>query len=245
MLPQLNYLREMNTVSVLLRLFLAIMIAGMLGLERESKYKPAGFRTYMLVSLGAALTMILSQYEFVMVTTRWADISNMIGIKTDVSRFGAQVINGIGFLGAGTIIVTGRQEVKGLTTAAGLWASACMGLAIGAGFYECVLIGFVLIFLSMRFLPRIEEYAVEYSRNMHLYAEFNDIHDVADIIALLKSRGVTVYDVEINRGKGKDKDPLVQGPSAIFSVGLPKKETHVNVISSISELDNVSTIEEI
>lgn len=86
----------------------------------------------MLVCLGAALTMLLSQYEYYMVTHEWAQLASEVGIRTDVSRFGAQVINGIGFLGAGTIIVTGRQEVKGLTTAAGLWASACMGLAIRA-----------------------------------------------------------------------------------------------------------------
>ena len=81
----------------------------------------------MLVCLGATLTVLLSLYEFTMVTGPWSNICAEIGIKTDVSRFGAQVINGIGFLGAGTILVTGRQQVKGLTTAAGLWASACTG----------------------------------------------------------------------------------------------------------------------
>ena len=132
------YLREMNFVSVMFRLILAMVCGGMIGLERGRKRRPAGFRTYMLVCLGAALTMLLSQYEFAMVMGPWKGIAQELGMKTDVSRFGAQVINGIGFLGAGTILVTGRQEVKGLTTAAGLWASACMGLAIGAGFYECV-----------------------------------------------------------------------------------------------------------
>ena len=149
----LEYLREMNVISILLRLVLAMLFGGFIGLERERKRRPAGFRTYMLVCLGAALTMLLSQYESFMVTTAWRETAAEIGLRTDVSRFGAQVINGIGFLGAGTIIVTGKQEVKGLTTAAGLWASACMGLAIGAGFYECVLLGFVLIFLTNRLLP--------------------------------------------------------------------------------------------
>ena len=109
-----------------------------IGLERGRKGRAAGFRTYMLVCLGAALTMLLGQYEFEMLNFHWQSLSG--GQTTDVTRFSAQVINGVGFLGAGTIIVTGRQEVKGLTTAAGLWASACVGLAIGAGFYECVLL---------------------------------------------------------------------------------------------------------
>ena len=110
------YLREMNFASVMFRLLLAMLCGGMLGLERGRKRRPAGFRTYMLVCLGAALTMLLSQYEFAMVMGPWNDIAVELGMKTDVSRFGAQVINGIGFLGAGTILVTGRQEVKGLTT---------------------------------------------------------------------------------------------------------------------------------
>ena len=131
MMEGLAYLREMNVASVLLRLTVAMLFGGFIGLERERKRRPAGFRTYMLVCLGAALTMLLSQYESYMVTHAWHETAMEIGLRTDVSRFGAQVINGIGFLGAGTIIVTGKQEVKGLTTAAGLWASACMGLAIG------------------------------------------------------------------------------------------------------------------
>ena len=166
------YLREMNFVSVMFRLILAMVCGGMIGLERGRKRRPAGFRTYMLVCLGAALTMLLSQYEFAMVMGPWKGIAQELGMKTDVSRFGAQVINGIGFLGAGTILVTGRQEVKGLTTAAGLWASACMGLAIGAGFYECVVLCTVLIFLCMRFLPAFENYLVEKARFINIYVDF-------------------------------------------------------------------------
>ena len=117
MMEGLAYLREMNVASVLLRLTVAMLFGGFIGLERERKRRPAGFRTYMLVCLGAALTMLLSQYESYMVTHAWHETAMEIGLRTDVSRFGAQVINGIGFLGAGTIIVTGKQEVKGLTTA--------------------------------------------------------------------------------------------------------------------------------
>ena len=115
----IQYLRELHFASVVVRLALAMLLGGCIGLERGRKRRPAGFRTYMLVCLGAALTVLLSLYEFTMVTGPWSDICAEIGIKTDVSRFGAQVINGIGFLGAGTILVTGRQQVKGLTTAAG------------------------------------------------------------------------------------------------------------------------------
>ena len=117
-----------------------------------------------------------------MVTHAWHETAMEIGLRTDVSRFGAQVINGIGFLGAGTIIVTGKQEVKGLTTAAGLWASACMGLAIGAGFYECVLLGFLLILLTNRLLPFVEDAIIESARNMNIYVEFQTLDNLGDIM---------------------------------------------------------------
>ena len=168
MLESLDFLRELNMCSVMLRLTLAMFFGGLIGLERGRKRRPAGFRTYMLVCLGAALTMLLSQYEYHMINTAWSALAEESGVRTDVARFGAQVINGIGFLGAGTIIVTGRQEVKGLTTAAGLWASACMGLAIGAGFYECVVLAFLLIFLSIRFLPYLENFIIENARIMNI-----------------------------------------------------------------------------
>ena len=183
----LDYLRQLNIVSMMLRIILALLMGGLIGMERERKRRPAGFRTYMLVALGAALTVILSQYLDYMINNPWAEINASIGVKTDASRFGAQVINGVGFLGAGTIIVTGRQEVKGLTTAAGLWASACMGLAIGAGFYECMIVGFILIFLCMRILPLIENAVMAKARNMNIYVEMDSVENVGAIVSLIKS----------------------------------------------------------
>lgn len=229
-------------IHITCRLLCALVFGGMIGLEREQKHKQAGFRTYMLVCLGAALTMLLSQYEAVMINTRWADTAHALGVNTDVSRFGAQVINGIGFLGAGTIIVTGRQEVKGLTTAAGLWASACMGLAIGAGFYECVCLGFVMIFIVIKVLPPIEDAVVERGRNMNLYAEFSHVDDVHDIIACIKEQGIQIYDVEIENGS--TEGPTMH-PHAVFTLRLPKNQPHTQLLSAISELSELYQIEEI
>ena len=236
-----DQLRQLNFVSILLRLTLAMLFGGLIGLERERKRRPAGFRTYMLVCLGAALTMLLSQYEYYMVTHDWAELAGQIGIRTDVSRFGAQVINGIGFLGAGTIIVTGRQEVKGLTTAAGLWASACMGLAIGAGFCECVLLGVVLIFMAIRQLPQVENYIIESARNMNIYVEFQSLDNVGAIINRIKAQDVQIYEVDIARGREED----LRRPSAVFSIRLHQKQAHTRVLAAISEVDGVYTIDEI
>ena len=240
MIESLDYLRELNMVSVLLRLTLAMIFGGMIGLERGRKRRAAGFRTYMLVCLGATLTMVLSQYEYIMLETRWAARAAEIGIRTDISRFGAQVINGIGFLGAGTVIVTGRQEVKGLTTAAALWACACMGLAIGAGFYECVILGVVLIFLATKILPYIENVIMEKARNMNIYVEFQSLENVGAIIGRIKSQGAQIYEVDIDRGR----EEKFRNPSAVFSIRLHHRQAHTQVLAAISEVEGVYTIEE-
>lgn len=241
MIQALDYLREMNLASVLLRLLLAMLFGGLIGLERERKRRPAGFRTYMLVCMGATLTMLLSQYDYYMVTNVWSQLAAEVGIRTDVSRFGAQVINGIGFLGAGTILVTGRQEVKGLTTAAGLWASACMGLAIGAGFYECVILAFVLIFLSIRLLPHIEQYIVENARNMNIYVEFQSLDDIGEILTCIKAQDVQIFEVDIDRGR----EEYSKNPSAVLFIRLNQRQAHTRVLAALSELESVYTIDEI
>ena len=109
----------MSFLSVAVRILLAVVVGGLLGLERERRSSPAGFRTYMLVAIGSSMTIMLSQYIDLMLSTQWAAAAQSVGATHDVSRFGAQVINGVGFLGAGSIILTGRKRVKGLTTAAG------------------------------------------------------------------------------------------------------------------------------
>ncbi len=235
----LEYLRELSLASVCLRLLLAIAFGGLIGLDRERKRRPAGFRTYMLVCMGAALTMLLGQYEYMMVTGPWKDVSVSLGVKTDVSRFGAQVINGIGFLGAGTIIVTGRNEVKGLTTAAGLWTSACMGLSVGAGFYECTLIAFVLILVSMQVFPAIETYFVTTSRNLNIYVRFNSVVDVCEITNALRNMNVVVYEIELNKNSQADAD------GAILELRLPKALEHEQVVTAIAGLECVRGVDEV
>ena len=240
MLDWLDYLRQLNIWSMMLRVLCAMAAGGLVGFERERKGRPAGFRTYMLVALGAALTIMLSQYLNLMFEGPWKEMGDSLGIRTDVSRLGAQVINGVGFLGAGTIIVTGRREVKGLTTAAGLWASACMGLAIGAGFYECVVLAFLLIFLCIRLLPPLENLMVERARNMNLYVEFSSLDDVGAIIGRIKSQGAQIYEVDIERGTEESH----LRPSAVFTIRLDHAVHHAQVMAAISELENVTTIDE-
>jgi len=225
----MEYLKEPNLASGMFRLTLATICGGLIGIERIRKRRPAGFRTHTLVCIGAALTMIISQYL-------WSR-----GQTTDLSRIGAQVINGIGFLGAGTIIVTGRQQVKGLTTAAGLWASACMGLAIGAGFYFGAIIGCLLIMLTVSLLSVLEVRIMSTARNMNIYIEFADINDIGAVIEAVKAMNVRIFDVEITRIRSSDGLP----PSAIYSVRLPKKLRHADLIATIAAVPGIQTVEEL
>lgn len=233
----------MNTLpfwEVCLRLGLAMLCGGVVGVERGRKHRPAGFRTYILVCVGAALTMILSAYMVAMYAT-WEAALGIELTKGDFSRLGAQVINGIGFLGAGTIIVTGKNQVKGMTTAAGLWASACMGLAIGAGFYIGACVGCIMIILTVTIFGKLEYFITLRSRNITVYIEFDNTDNITDIVERIKSRGVRIFDVELMHAD----DTPSKYSSATLIMRLPKKLTHAGLISEIAKVESVKTIEEL
>lgn len=224
-----DYIRQPNLTSALIKMTLAVILGGVIGIERGRKRRPAGLRTHMLVCLGASMTMILSGYLV------------SIGQTTDVSRLAAQVINGIGFLGAGTIIVTGRLEVKGLTTAAGLWASACMGIAIGAGFYIGAIVAFILIFITTAFMNKLELKIMSAARNVNIYVEYADVSTLGDIIEKMKKLDVKIFDVELSR-KNNDESKL---HTAVFDIRLPKKMPHSSVMATIAEIETVKSVEEL
>ena len=136
MLEFFNPIRDLNTVSVILRMLLAVMVGAVIGLERSAKNRPAGFRTHILVCMGAAVAAMTGLYLFL-----------ALKLPTDVSRLAAQVISGLGFIGAGTIVVTKKMSIKGLTTAAGLWVTAAVGMACGVGMYTLAAVSTVIVLL--------------------------------------------------------------------------------------------------
>ncbi|MBO6040125.1 MAG: MgtC/SapB family protein [Oscillospiraceae bacterium] len=235
------YLRELNFCSMCLRVALAMLLGGFLGLDREMHGRPAGFRTYMLVSMAAACTTILSQYLNLMLDTFWKDAFDIVGGRTDLVRLGAQVVAGIGFLGTGTILVTQRREVTGLTTACCLWAAGCMGLAIGAGFYECVLIGFVLVACSMLLLPLLEKRLLQRSRNMNLFVVLDGVEDLSGVVEYVKSDSILIYDVEM----GKEEKGGVGYVTGLLSLHMPEHRNHTEVLAKLGTLKGVAAIEEV
>lgn len=227
-LPDIFY--DLNIFSISLRLLLALIFGGVIGLERGANRHPAGFRTHILVCIGSAIAMLTNQY-----------ICDVWSTATDPARMGAQVITGVGFLGAGTIIVTGRKRIKGLTTAAGLWASACLGLAIGIGFYEGAVIGAVLIFVSLALLPKIEKYFYEHSGVLNLYVEVENITHLKGFLNTVRNKGFTVCETDLNQ-----PDAMTAGGSAFtISLKIPKHEDNEEIINDLSNIEGVTIIDEI
>lgn len=241
LLEVFDALRPLTPLSGMVRLLCAALAGGLIGLDRERKGRAAGFRTYMLVCMGAALTMLLGQYEHQMVAGAWKEAGGNMGVSPDVSRFGAQVINGIGFLGAGTIIVTGHQKVTGVTTAAGLWASACMGIAIGAGFYECMLLGVPLILLCFRLLLFFEGRITDYTLDMSVYLEFDRMELLDNIFTGIKALRARVYDVEIDHGR----ESAAQLPSVVLSFRMVEKQHHAQILWELSKIKGIRLVEEV
>lgn len=139
------WLLEPSMITILIRTLLVMICGGVIGSDRNLHGSAAGIRTHILVCLGAMLAMSTGQF------------ASIYYASVDTSRIGAQVVSGIGFLGAGSIIITGGNRIQGLTTAAGLWASACIGLAIGIGFYEGAVVGTVAVFVTQRVLRRLSK----------------------------------------------------------------------------------------
>lgn len=226
MIGFLDVLRDVTTVSVLFRLFLAVMCGGVIGIEREHKRRPAGFRTHILICLGASMTTMTSQFLFY-----------DLNLYTDIGRLGAQVVAGIGFIGAGAIIVTKRRQVKGLTTAAGLWTCAIIGLAIGAGYYEAAVIATVVIVIAEIFFVKFEYWILVNSRNLNIYVEYEDNENLDNVIRLIKSYRIVIIDLEITKSGNN--------ACAIFQLQLPKKISHDKIMTAISTAEGIVSVEEL
>lgn len=219
---------ELNPISTVVRLVLALLLGGMLGIERGRKRRPAGLRTYMIVCIASALVMITSQYMMIAYGTG------------DPARMGAQVISGIGFLGAGTIIVTSRQ-VKGLTTAAGLWAAACIGLAVGIGFYMGAIACAILVLMVMTVLTGLDARLRRKSKQMNFFGEFLSMEDLGQFMDLLRQNGYKLNDLELDR-TGRSVNDLV---GATFWIELDRPSSHIEVIQKLSGFKGVKYIEEL
>ena len=222
--------RDVTFASVSLRLVLTFLCGAIIGLEREFKRRPAGFRTHILICVGAAITTLTGQYLFL-----------SQGYFTDMARLGAQVIAGIGFIGAGTIIVTRRNQIKGLTTAAGLWTCAIIGLAIGAGFYEGGIFATLIVLLSEIIFARAEYFVQAHLPETNVYVEFRSRSVLEEMFEQLREQNVKVRNLEITR----TKEQGTINSSALFTLRFPKNADSDAVLSQVRKIDGIYLIHEV
>ncbi|MBR2937475.1 MAG: MgtC/SapB family protein [Oscillospiraceae bacterium] len=221
-------IREITYLGVALRIVAAIIIGGLLGLERGMKNRPAGMRTYMLVCVGACLVMLTNQYVY------------QVFDAGDPVRMGAQVVSGIGFLGAGTIIVTRRNQIKGLTTAAGLWTSAGVGLALGIGFYEAAFIGGFAVFFVITLLQKMDNNMHRKSRQMEIYFELAADVSLGDFLRAVRDQGLEIYNVQ--REQGTDAR---NSRAYIASLKTRKRSHHGDILELVQGTAGVVYMEEL
>ena len=230
MLPIFDGLRDVTIASVAVRMVLAVICGGIIGMEREYKRRPAGFRTHILICLGAAMTTLTSQYLYL-----------YMHYYTDMARLGAQVVAGMGFIGAGTIIVTRRQRVKGLTTAAGLWTAAIVGLALGGGFYEGGIFATVLILLAELLFSKLEYRMLDNAPEVNLYMEYTGKPCLENVLRLYRERDLKVLNMEITRSTGSE----AHNACAIFTLRLNRKCGVDQLLTEMNAVSGVVSVEEL
>lgn len=228
MISALNAWRGLTLDSVTLRLLLTVVCGGMIGLERTFRRRPAGFRTHILICMGACITTLVGQYLVL-----------HMQFHTDVSRLGAQVIAGVGFIGAGTIIVTRHNRVKGLTTAAGLWTSAIIGLALGAGFYEGGVAAAILVLLAETLFAKLERAILRKSPEINLYIRYNDSQTLERILSFLRKNQINILSMEVTRSKGEEAHKA----TAIFLLRQSHGRHRNNLPAMLEEIEGVATVD--
>ena len=188
--------------------------------------RAAGLRTYMLVCLGSAMAMIVG-------------LSLASGnANADPARIASQVVSGIGFIGAGTIMMTGYHRVRGLTTAAGLWATACLGLAVGAGYYLYALVMFAIVIVTMTLGSRLQDRFLSRSRRVRLYVLFEDASYLRAFLVYLRENAIEINDFE-------QLNVIGGSLGASFVLKFGKQQTHKEILDMITAREGVAFVEEV
>lgn len=221
-------MKDWSFLSITLRLVFSVVTGFFIGIDRAMKRRGAGIKTHVLVCLGACLVMITGQFI----------VLNYSG-DMDVSRLGAQVINGVGFLGVGTIIVTGRNQVRGLTTAAGLWACACIGLAIGIGFVDGAIVALLLAMFTFKVLTRVDSIVHHYAKIFDLYIEFDSNQSISEFVNEMHKKQIKISSFEL----GKSKIPG-DGPNALICIELKERGQRDKLMHEIRSMEFIRYIEE-
>ncbi len=226
MLSCLHVLRQPDLLGMSVRVLLALVCGGLIGIERSGKRRPAGFRTHILICLGATMTTATSQYMYL-----------VMRYPISMSRMGAQVIAGVSFIGAGAIIMTKWRRVRGLTTAAGLWVVAIVGLCCGAGFYEGAAYATFLVLVAEVFFSKLEFRVLRGMREVTVYAEYARPSCLEEIVTRCHMLGVKIVDLEITR-KGEDNS------CAVLALQSRRGTGREEVLQTLAGIEGVLTVVE-
>ena len=227
MLSIFDGVRDITVLSTLIRMLIAVLLGGAIGLERSYKNRPAGFRTHILVCVGACIASMTGIYLYL----------NM-HLPTDISRLGAQVVSGLGFIGGGTIIVINNRKIKGLTTAAGLWACGIIGLAVGAGFYEGAILGAALILLSETVFSKLGS-KIAHNEAFQILLQYNDKNALNDVMRYCKDNRMVISNLAAT---GK-RDETHSVYSVILTVRPREKVDHDKIIQHINDIPGIIAVE--
>ncbi len=228
--------RSITLTAIVLRVLLSAVSGGLIGLERSYKRRPAGFRTHILVCLAAGITTLTGQY-----------LSLNLHYPTDMGRIGAQVIAGMGFIGAGTIIVTRRKSVVGLTTAAGLWATAIIGLSYGIGFYEGGLLGTILMLVAEVLFSIFEHKVLGRQQELNYKVTYVKSKALPDVLGFFRLHKVRVEEMLITRKRREEtqKETTKEAQTvAQFILRLPPGYAKKTMEEALLQIQGVTQVQE-
>lgn len=225
----MDEIRILTEGAIVVRILISLAFGAILGLDRGLKSRPAGLRTYILVCVGSCIVMMTNQYVY-----QVFDTGNPV-------RMAAQVVSGIGFLGAGTIIVTRRNQIRGLTTAAGLWASACVGLAIGIGLYEIALVGGLAVVIVLTSLGHWDLFIRRRARDVDVYIELPVSFSFAVFLEKLRQQGLGISNLQFTGGEGSASDHL----GFVCTLSCAQRMDHALMLAAVRSIGPRISVEEL
>lgn len=225
----MDEIRILTEGAIVVRILISLAFGAILGLDRGLKSRPAGLRTYILVCVGSCIVMMTNQYVYQVFDTG------------DPVRMAAQVVSGIGFLGAGTIIVTRRNQIRGLTTAAGLWASACVGLAIGIGLYEIALVGGLAVVIVLTSLGHWDFFIRRRARDIEVYIELPLSFSFAVFLEKLREQGLGISNLQFTGGEGSASDRL----GFVCTLSCAQRMDHALMLAAVRSIGPRISVEEL
>ncbi len=220
---------SVNVYSVMLRICLSVVLAAIVGCERSSKRHSAGLRTFILISLSMTIVMLL-------------DIS-LIG-ASGMPLLSAAGVIGVAIISVHSLLLSSRSQIKGLTTAAGMWASAMIGLACGAGYYTITLVAFIVLLCCLSLLPMLESYLKNRSNHFEVHLELKNSSYLYDFVTTIRRLGLKIDDIEANPAYANSGISVYSISISISSNELKKYKTHTEIIEALRSLDYIYHIEE-